>query len=188
MTKLEAINSMLRSVQAMDIAALPETSPETPISYEAQVAIDIFNRVNKQVQIEGYSFNTRVYEISPDTNGYIWLPSNTLRADATDPTKDYIVREGKLYDLKENTYVFKQPVEISVVEEVPFENLPVPAQELVLVLATRKYQTQIYGSEILNQFTLQEERDARIQLKVYEARTRDANVLRNVEIMRAFRR
>jgi len=185
MTKLDAINRLLRAVQAPDLNALTEEN----LTYEQQIAIDIFEQTNTFVQGLGWWFNTFKISLQPDINGNIPIPSDYLFVDPVDPTENYIVVNGKLYDVDNQTFDFsdKESVELEVVLLIDFEKLPIPAQEYIVTKAEMEMQAKIFGGVTDNSLP-QRETEAYLALLKHQNKAADYNVLYHPQIQEALRR
>ena len=70
-TKLEAINQMLSGIGQAPVVSLDVANPEIAI------AVDVLDQVDREVQGEGWHFNTEVaYPFMADTSGNIFVPPN----------------------------------------------------------------------------------------------------------------
>ena len=113
-TELSAVNSILGAIGQSPITTLNYENPEVAFIY------NILTEVNKDVQNEGWHFNTE-YHIAtdPDANGYITIPNNALRYDIhdglKDRSKDVVQRSGRLYDLVNHTDVFTATLYLDLV-------------------------------------------------------------------------
>ena len=185
MTKLDAINRLLRSVQAPDLTSLMEED----LLYEQQLAKDIFERTNIYVQSLGWWFNTLEVTLKPDINGYISIPSNYLYVDPVDPTKNYIVMNGKLYNADKQTFDFsdENEVKVEVVLLLDFEQLPIPAQEYITIKAEKEMQVKVFG-EVYDNTIAQREAEAYASLLKHQNKAGDYNVLNHPQIQEALRR
>ena len=96
-TELEAVNIMLAAIAEAPINSLTGLLP-----VDAVTAQSTLTEFNKEVQSEGWSFNTETdVTLTRDGSNQISLPSNVLRVDANihqHPTIDPIQRGLKLYD------------------------------------------------------------------------------------------
>ena len=73
-TKLQAVNTLLSIV-----GEAPLNSLTPPLTGDAALAERVLEEVSTEVQGEGWSWNTMVYDNIPlDANGHSTLPSNTL--------------------------------------------------------------------------------------------------------------
>ena len=86
-TKLSAVNSILGAIGQSPVTNLNFDNPEVSFIF------NILTEVNKDVQNEGWHFNTEYHvKTTPDANKHITLPTSTLRfslnngvADKTKP-------------------------------------------------------------------------------------------------------
>lgn len=183
MTKLDAINRMLRSIQALELSTLEDEN----LTYEQQVAIDIFDQTNTFIQGLGWWFNTFILKLSPDVNHNIVIPENFIFVEPTDPTKDYVVLNNKLYDKNKNTYQFTDDVELEVITLQPFEDLPYQMQEYITLKATLDFQSTIMGGVTDNALMVRLQ-EAYAAVLRQQNKAADHNVLRNPQIAYALRR
>ncbi len=183
MTKLDAVNKMLRSVQALELTTLEEENK----TYEQQVALDIFDQTNTFIQGLGWWFNTFVTKLEPDINGNITIPSDYLFVEPTDPTKDYVAINGKLYDKTHQTYMFIDGVEVEVITLQPFETLPPHVQEYITLKATLDFQSTLLGSVTDNSLLLRVQEAYAAVIRT-QNKAADYNVHKNPQILYALRR
>ena len=119
-TELSAVNSILGSIGQSPVSSLNYENPEVGFIY------NILTEVNKDVQNEGWHFNTEYHiKTEPDANKHITVPSNALRYDINDGlkdrTKDVVMRDGKLYDLVDHTNEFTGTLYLDLVTLYAFE-------------------------------------------------------------------
>ena len=82
-TELSAVNSILGSIGQSPVTTLNYENPEVSYIY------NILTEVNKDVQNEGWHFNTEYHiAVDPDASGYITIPNNAIRYDIHDGLKD----------------------------------------------------------------------------------------------------
>jgi len=166
-TELSAVNSILGSIGQSPITSLNYENPEIAYIY------NILNEVNKDVQNEGWHFNTENHvKTGPDADGYITLPANTLRYDLTDDshnkTMDLVVRDGKLYDLVDHTNVFTGDIYLDVVTLYEFTDLPNAFQRYITYRASVRAATQLVSNPQLVTLLRQQEAVARATCMEYE--------------------
>ena len=105
-TELDAVNQILSSVGQAPVTTLDLQNPEVSI------AVNTLREQSKQVQLEGWSFNTEHnYELVRDSNtNEIAYPPTALALDANvqyhQDQYDLVKRNGKLYDKYEHSYTF----------------------------------------------------------------------------------
>ena len=95
-TQLAAVNEILGSVGQAPVTVLDTTNPEVAFAYNTLMDI------SREVQAEGWNFNKEYeYEVTPDTSGYINIPSNVISMDLSDiydnSSYDTVIRNGRLY-------------------------------------------------------------------------------------------
>lgn len=175
-TELDAVNTMLATIGEAPVSTL-----DGALHVDAVGARITITRITKQVQSEGWYFNTEHnYQLTPNTDGEINLPDNIISVDIeplSGKNIDVITRGRKLYDLKNHTYTFTETLKATVVLTLPFEELPETAKEYVICRAARKYQTEFVGSDTLDGFSKQDEYNTRVALMRENNKNIDANYL-----------
>tara|TARA_Y100001938_G_C7934562_1_gene351092 strand:- start:22 stop:636 length:615 start_codon:yes stop_codon:yes gene_type:complete len=167
-TELSAVNSILGSIGQSPVSELNFENPEVSFIY------DILTEVNKDVQNEGWHFNTEEHvKVSPDASTkYLNVPSNALRYDLTDglndKTKDLVLRGGRLYDLVEHTDEFDEDVYLDIVSLYSFADLPNAFQRYITYRSAVRAATQLVSNPQLVQLLQQQELKARAVCLDYE--------------------
>ena len=166
-TELSAVNSILGSIGQSPVTSLDYTNPEVGFIY------NLLTEVNKDVQNEGWHFNTEFHiATEPDANGYISLPNNALRYDITngmyDKSKDVVVRNGRLYDLVQHTDVFTDTLYLDLVTLYSFSDLPNVFQRYITYRAAVRAATQLVSNPQLSTLLAQDENKARAACLEYE--------------------
>lgn len=88
--------------------------------------LQILRSTNRLNQSKGYWFNTERNTLQPDAiNGRIVLPNSTLKAKPTDPFSKLIHRGQYLYDTEKSTNRLQRPIELDIVYQLPYDELPV---------------------------------------------------------------
>ena len=175
-TELSAVNSILGAIGQAPITTLNYENPEISFIY------NILTEVNKDVQNEGWHFNTEYHvKTTPDIDGYVSLPTNTLRYDLTDDThnqtQDLVVRSGRLYDLVDHTDVFTTDLYLDLVTLYAFSDLPNPFQRYITYRAASRAATQLVSNPQLVQLLQQQEGQARATCMEYECNQGDHSYL-----------
>ncbi len=175
-TELEAINEMLRS-----IGESPVNSVENSGVVDAVTARQTLRSVSRRVQQKGWKWNTDEGEVlSPSIpDGFLYLPVNCLRVDTSGPSAgiDVVQRGNRLYDRMDRTYVFKDPVTVTMVVGLKWDELPEPARQYIFLAAARQFQENTVGSETLSTFNRRDEAMAWAALVEAEAENADYNIL-----------
>ena len=175
-TELSAVNSILGAIGQSPITTLNYENPEISFIY------NILTEVNKDIQNEGWHFNTEYHvKVSPDASKNITLPINTLRYDLHDDNvnrrQDLVIRNGKLYDLVDHTDEFDGDLYLDVVTLYAFEDLPNPFQRYITYRAAARAATQLVSNPQLVQLLQQQEAAARATCLDYECDLGDHNYM-----------
>ena len=174
-TELSSVNSILGAIGQSPVTNLDYTNPEISFVY------NIFSEANRDVQNEGWSFNSeRCYPVKPDGDGIIYIPDNMLRLDmsgnAVDRTTDVVRREGKLYDKMAHSYVFDptKTYEMDVVWMFDFIDIPSVFKRYITYRASVRAATQMVTNKELAQMLSQQEAYSRAACMEYECNQGDA--------------
>ena len=175
-TELDAVNQILSSVGQAPVTTLDLQNPEVFIT------VNTLREVSKQVQLEGWTFNTeREYPmIRNETTNEIPLPANLLSIDANVEEHkndfDLVMRNGKLYDRLNKTYVFSVNPKVDVLWYFDFQFLPPAVQSYITARAARMCATKMVGDPQLYQLLSQTEEMARGTLTEYECNQGDYTI------------
>ena len=176
-TELEAINIMLAAIGEAPINSLTDTLP-----VDARTAQNTLTEVNKEVQSEGWSFNTEIdVTLTRDGSNQINLPINILRVDPNihqHPTIDPIQRGLKLYDRQNNKYEFDEDLICTVVYYRDFDEITEQARRYINIKAARIFVDRLIGDQGLRTYTQEDETRARAILTESDYANADHNLLR----------
>ncbi len=175
-TELECINIMLAAIGEAPINTLTGTLP-----VDAVTAQKTLNEINKDVQNEGWSFNQEFnVKLTRDGSNQIALGTDMLKVDANvfdHPTIDVIQRGLKMYDRKNNTYVFDTDLTCNVTYFRNFDEIPESARRYINIRAARVFVDRLVGDDGLRTYTAQDEARARANLMENDMDNADHNVL-----------
>jgi len=176
-TELEAINIMLAAIAEAPINSLTGTLPVDAVTARSTLA-----EFNKEVQSEGWSFNTEIdVTLTRDGSNQISLPANVLRVDANihqHPTIDPIQRGLKLYDRQNNKYEFEEDLICTVVYFRAFDEITEQARRYINIKAARVFVDRLVGDQGLRTYTQEDETRARTILTETDYANADHNLLR----------
>ena len=176
-TELEAVNVMLAAIGEAPINSLTGTLP-----VDARIAQTTLNETNKDVQSEGWHFNTEIdVVLTRDASNQVALATNVLRVDPSiyqHPSVDAVQIGSKLYDRKTHKYEFDEDLTSVVVYFRTFNEIPEPARRYVMIKAARIFVDRLVGDEGLRSYTQQDEIRARAILMETDASNADHNILR----------
>lgn len=118
MDLLTAFNIILRAVNEEAIGDL-ETE-----SYIVSQVEPVLESTRLEILEHGYQFNTDKQTLTADNDGVISVPSGTLRVLVPDSLRGRVIeRGGKLWD-RENSEHYAEDIEVWLVKDVQFEDLP----------------------------------------------------------------
>ena len=175
-TELECINIMLAAIGEAPINTLTGTLPVDAVTAQKTLA-----EINKDVQNEGWSFNQEFnVKLTRDGNNEISLGTDMLKVDANvfdHPTIDVIQRGLKMYDRKNNTYVFDTDLTCNITYFRNFDEIPESARRYINIRAARVFVDRLVGDDGLRTYTAQDEARARANLMENDMDNADHNVL-----------
>lgn len=175
-TELQAVNIMLSIIGESPVNSLDDQQ-----IVDAVMARDILSEVMREVQSEGWHFNTEIeFPLSPSVSGEIRLPRNCLQFDLDPrryPDLDVVQRGDRLYDRFSRSYAFTRTIYGRMVILLPFNEMPEAARRYCLIKAGRVFQDRVVGSDTLNGFNRADEARARTILVSTESDNGDLNIL-----------
>jgi len=172
-TELDAVNQILSSVGQAPVTTLDLQNPEVSI------VLNTLREINKQVQAEGWIFNTeRSYELTPDSvTNQIAYPSNMLQIDtnveAHKNKYDVVRRSGKLYDRLNHTYTFTDNIKADVVWFFDFTDVPPAIQAYITARAARMCCVKMVGDRELQALLQEQEMMTRAAAIEYDCQQGD---------------
>ena len=176
-TQLQAINQMLSGIGQAPVVSLDVSNPEISI------ALDILEQVDREVQGEGWHFNTEVaFPFTADSSGYIFVPSNVIQLSdnkfANNQKYQTVLRDGKLYDKVNHTDIFpaNSIVKCDVIRKVNFTDLPQVFKDYIAQRATRVFAGRVLGSQEMVTFNAQDEALLRANCLAYDTSSSDVNI------------
>lgn len=151
-TQLSAVNEILGSIGQAPVTVLDQTNPEVAFAFNTLMDI------SREVQAEGWSFNREYdYPVTPNTSGFILIPDNVLQMDLTrsafNTAYDTIIRDGKLYDKLNHTFIWDQTVtyKVDVLWMFDFDDLPQPFRDYITAKAATRAAIRLVGDVNLAQ-------------------------------------
>ena len=185
-TELDAVNSILMSVGETPVNTLTVQSPEVAIAQKT------LRQVCREIQAEGWSYNTEnEYPIQLDTNNQCIIPNNVLQLDLNifQHGKDYdVVRRSdngvmKVYDKKGHTFTFENcdKLYFDIVWMLDFEDLPQAFKDYVTIRASRVASNRMVNSQPSAKLLEADEALARASAIEYENRQADHNIFNDYQ-------
>ncbi len=174
--ELPAVNEILASVGQAPVTTLDQTNPDVAIAY------DTLTNVSREVQAEGWTFNTEeFYELTPDVNGEVLIPNNVLQIDLhaeKDNQYEAIRRNGKLYEKVNHTYDWTtltnwEKVACDIVWFFDWVDLPRPIQDYIVARTAAIVSSRIVGDPQQYRMLQEKELYNRAQAMEYECNQGD---------------
>ena len=179
-SELDAVNSMLGHIGEMSINSL---SDEATLPMSASTALNVLREVSKEVQSEGWHFNTLPeVTLSPNVSNEIELPTNILLVDANDSTIDTVQRGNRLFDRKNNTFTFTKDIKTSQIILLDWTDLIEQARRYITLKASRIFQGRMIGSKALTDLIARDEFNARADLTEADSRTSDRTIFDSYDV------
>ena len=176
-SKLQAVN---KALQMMGESPLNSLQGLLGLGNLAETTLD---SVSRKVQVEGWSFNT-VYQMDltrDSTTTHISVGTNVSRI-VIDPYEynniDVVQRGDRLYDRKNNTYVFTEDLKGDMTIILDWDDLPEHARLYIMTKAGRELQENMIGSKDLTEINLVLEQEARSQFLEEETTLSEHSMLR----------
>lgn len=176
-TRLLAVNRILRGAGEQPVSSLTEDGIN-----DTAIAEAILDETTAEYQKDGLTVNTEYVTYTPDADGFIVLPINTLRADGQVDSDQYTVRgyqPKKLYDLENNTYVFTEDVDLILTQGLDFTELPIDIQFAIVDKAAMTYQMITVGDQGMHATLSQQALQSRITAKIADDSQGDYNLFDN---------
>ena len=187
MTELDAVNISLQTIGEMTLT----TESNIVDVYEAKTSLEILTEVRRSVLTEGLNCNTDdAWELTADTSGYIAIPSTILRLEASDRTKDYIMKDNKLYDKEKNTFKFDSNSvhKLAVTWDLSFDNIPHTIAYYIATKTARITYQRLIGSTDIIRVLMDDEQKAKEKLIEHDTDTRNYNIFDNTANRRVISR
>ena len=186
--KLTAVNTILSAIGESPVNQLGSQAPA-----DAVLAEQILDETTKEVQSEGWHFNTHYdWDLVKDGDDKIPLPGNTVRVDlpkGQDSGSDIIQRGGFLYDKKNNTDIFDDDVaDVDIVFMLDWDELPEVVRRYITIKAARVFGDRTLGSNQHHSYTMQDELRALATLREFESDTAGLTIFDHNDVSNALER
>jgi hypothetical protein len=179
MTKLEAVNRILRAAREHPVSALGSSTENDTLMAE-----QILDEVLRREQMTGLHVNTAESSFTPDAaTDRVELPVNTLQVKGWNQHADrnYFHREDAgatyLYDADESRFTFPddETVYVRITQALDFAELPLHHQFSIADQAAVEYQMATLGSTTLHQYLQGLAARSRAIARAYDMRSRPRN-------------
>ena len=177
-SQLESVNVMLGHVGESPINTLTGTG-SLPVS--ATAALAALNEVSKEIQSEGWHFNSEKDVTLSPVSGTINVPEDAVQVDAEDKSLDIIQRGTALFDRANNTSTFTESIKVNLIRLLNWDSLPEEARRYITLRASRIFQGRIVGSRELEALIARDEYQARSRLEESDYGSSDRTIFDNYD-------
>jgi len=172
LSKLRAVNIALENIGESSVNTLVGSADAFVVT-----AIAVLEETTRDVCEEVWNFNRDVeYSMAVDVSGNIPVSSDMISVDGSYKNDNFQVRQGKLYDAENQTFIFTEPQKCDIVWELDFEDLPQYVRKYVAIRAARTFNRRIIGDSDGERMTEQDEARARITAKRHDSKNRDRTI------------
>ena len=171
-TELDAINQMLSAIGSDPVTILEDSTDIDVIN-----ARRLLKEVSRQVQRQGWDFNKTPRTYTPDVNTHRIAWDDTIITLKSKDNNVYVKRGNYLFNMTEDTYSFKEPVEVEVIYGVEFDDLPDCFKEYVTAKAAIDFQARYFSDASVSQDLQYALQIAHQDIVQYDMDMQDANIL-----------
>ena len=175
-SQLESVNVMLGHIGETPINTLTGSLPVS-----ATTALSTLNEVSKEIQSEGWHFNSEKDVTLSPVDGTITVPTNAVQVDAEDKTIDLVQRGSSLFDRANNTSTFEKSVKVNLIRLLDWDSLPEEARRYITLRASRIFQGRTVGSRELEALIARDEYQARSRLEESDYGSSDRTIFDNYD-------
>lgn len=181
LSELEAVNLMLSNIGETPVATLTG-SGDAYVS----IAQTVLSEVTRAVQEEGWEFNHDTdYEVVPDINDNILIGSNVITMDTMPGGVDVTVRQGKLYDKENHTFLFTDTsYKVEVLWEFDYDDVPQYIRQYIATRAARVFADRMQGDITGAQLSADDEQHALVVAKRHDMRMDDRTIFNDSTLYR----
>ena len=165
MTKLEAVNAILRRLGEREVVSIDEPYPTI------RLCLSAIESARKGLLLDEWYFNTRqMVNLLPDASGEVRVPEGVLALYPDRPDKH--MWTGSYVKSTEDLGPVNEPVSCRIVMDVSFEDMPNAACTYVMLVAASQVYVQDMGYDESVDAMHQEAAQAYQQLSAQHTRIR----------------
>ena len=172
--ELAAVNDILAAIGEPPVSTLEGDS-----NADVASARRILNKINRQIQSRGYTFNIEENsQLIPDVfNRLIPYMSDYLSILSSGGATAYVNRGGYVYDRTTNTDKFDGPITVTIIKLREYYEMPECFQHLIVTKAARRFNNSFFGAPEIDAVLAEEEQEAKIACAEYELDFGNFNML-----------
>ena len=163
--ELAAVNDILASIGEPPVSTLEGDS-----NADVANARRILNKINRQIQSKGWTFNIEEgQQLVPDVfNGLIPYMSDYLSVLSEGGATAYVNRGGYVFDRTTGTDIFENPITVTIIKLREFYEMPECFRYWIVPKAARQFNNRFFGAPEIDAVLAEEEHEAKMQCHEYE--------------------
>lgn len=172
--ELAAVNDILAS-----IGEPPVNTLEGDANADVANARRILNKINRQIQSKGWTFNIE-QGVTLDSDVYsnlIPFTDDYLSVMSPSGATTYVDRGGYLYDRVNRTDQFPNGVQVNIIRLKPFDEMPECFRYWIVTKASRQFNSRFFGAPEVDGVLQEEEAEAARDCFEYELDYGNYNML-----------
>ena len=169
----DGINEILLSLNELPLD-ISDAVEDIGIAVIVNAQLEI---TKKRILGRGWFFNKLDIELTPNTSGYIAIPDSFLSVDGGVAYPDITMRDHKLFDRKKLTYMFEQSVKCTVIDDIPFDDIPYLTADYIVQSASLQAYINIIGNSEDISIRMKMMNNAKIEAFREDANNKDGNIL-----------
>lgn len=168
---LSVVNLMLGTMGEKPLNAL--TDSHAMLS----AALGKLDELNRSIQSDGWWFNMEDLTLTPSViDSAIYLPNDCL--EVRTPLFNLVKRGNRIYNLHGGTYAFTSNLDVEMIREVEFEDLPEIAATYISARAVMAFQVDYDGDTAKGRQLAENVRVGFIGINTAHTRNRRSNFLK----------
>jgi len=173
MNKRDAINEVLLTLNELPLE-VSDLVADIPIAVLVDREIEV---AKKKILAYGWNFNTLLLSFYPNNQNNIVVPTTYLSVKPTEDNPNIIIRDWKVFNKVENSFIYTEAVELNVVDDVLFDDIPFPVANYIVQHAGLKAYVDIIADNNGVSLRRQEMLEARMEAFRYDTQVSDTNIL-----------
>ena len=173
MNRRDAINEILLSLNELPLD-VEDSIEQLPTALLVDKELTIATR---KVLSYGWKFNELTISFYPNEEGNIVVPDTFLTATGTEDNPEVVIRDWKVYDKENNTFKFKSPITLNVIDDVNFDDIPFVIANYIVQVASYKAYIDIIGNTDDVRIRREELQMSKIEAMRYDTQISETNIL-----------
>lgn len=166
-TQLEAINDILSAID------LPSVNSVNDDSYEVDLIKNTISQQKRLILSRGYFFNTFDKTFQNTNSNEVFVDRSVIKIDDT----RYSLRGRQLWELAGNTGTITEPVTVSCIVQLDFDELPYECGYYIMTSSRVQVQTKIMPDPNTTQIYMMQQQEAKRLFNEYIIESNNANML-----------